>query len=193
VQNTIIHLIGKPGVGKYTIGSHVARLAGARLVDNHSVANVIFNLIAPDGVTPLPAEIWPRVAQVRAAVLDTVAYVSPPGMSFVFTNFIRGEDPGEYAAFMELVAVAEARASTFVPVILSCGTSELMRRVVSPDRRDRMKLIGPTEAARLNDEVPQFSTPHPHTLELDVSDRAPDDAARVIIAWAERCQVPPGP
>ena len=54
MENTIIHLIGPPGVGKYTIASQIAGRMGARLVDNHAIANVIFNVIAPDGVTPLP-------------------------------------------------------------------------------------------------------------------------------------------
>ena len=187
MKNVIIHLIGKPGVGKYTVGTHIAGMTGARLVDNHSVANVIFNLIPTDGVSPLPKEIWPRVTKVRAAVLDTLLHVSPQEMSFVFTNFIRGEDPGEYEAFLELVAVAEARESTFVPVILSCQTTELLRRIVAPSRRERMKLVDPAEGARLNDTVPEFETDHPNTLRLDVTNMDAPDTSRIIVEWADRC------
>ncbi|MGH2608505.1 MAG: hypothetical protein ACRDHF_05390 [Tepidiformaceae bacterium] len=189
----IIHLIGSPGVGKYTIGSQVARLVGARLVDNHSVANVIFNLLDQDGIKPLPPAVWPRVAQVRGAVLDTLMHVSPPELSFVLTNYMRGEDAGEEAAFQEVVAVAEVRGSTFVPVILSCETPELLKRVVREDRRDRMKLVDPTEARRLNDEVPRFRSTHPNTLELDVTAIAPGAAAEMIVDWARRCQAVEAP
>ena len=185
MPGTIFHLVGTPGVGKYTIGSELARQTGARLVDNHSINNVIFNLINQDGVTPLPAGIWPRIGQVRAAVLDTIVHVSPPEMSFVFTNFIRGEDDGEYAAFLEFVAVADARGSLYVPVLLSCETPELLQRIVRPDRRARMKLIDPVEGARLNDHVPPFRTDHPNALALDVTRRAPADAVRAILEWAE--------
>ncbi len=87
---TFFHLIGNPGVGKYTVGAELARLTGARLVDNHSIANVIFNVISPDGLTPLPAGIWERVGRVRAAVLDTIVHLAPPELSFVFTNYGRG-------------------------------------------------------------------------------------------------------
>jgi hypothetical protein len=189
VDRTIIHLIGSPAVGKYTIASRVARITGARLVDNHSIANVIFNLLDQDGVRPLPAGVWSHVSRVRAAVLDTLIHISPPELSFVFTNYMRGEDPAEYAAFEELVAVAEIRGSTFVPVILSCETPELVRRIGSPDRRERMKLIDPIQGAYLNDEVPHFTTKHPNKLELDTSRTTPDEAAARVVAWAERCAV----
>lgn len=186
---TIFHLIGKPGVGKYTIGKALASATGARLVDNHAVANVIFNLIEQDGIRPLPSAVWPRVAAVRQAVLDTLIHVSPPGLSFVFTNFIRGEDEGETAAFEELVAIAEIRGSRFVPVILSCETPELVRRIVSPSRKERMKLIDPVEGARLNDHVPQFATNHPNVLHLDVTTMHVDASVRAIVAWAESRQL----
>ncbi len=188
MQSTLIHLIGSPGVGKYTIGSHVAQLTGARLVDNHGIANVIFNLLDQDGVKPLPAGVWAHVAQVRTAVLDTLMHLSPPHLSFVFTNYIRGEDDVEEAVFQEMVAVAEVRGSTFVPVTLSCETEELLRRVVRPDRRERMKLVDPVEARRLADEVPPFVSTHPNTLALDVTALAPEAAARTIVEWARRCQ-----
>lgn len=184
MKPVIYHLIGTPAVGKYTIGKEVAALTGARFVDNHSVANVIFNLIAPDGVTPLPAAIWPRVAQVRAAVLDTLVNVAPRSLSFVFTNYIRGEDAGEEAAFQELVDVAAARESLFIPVLLRCETSELMNRAANESRVERMKLIDPVAIARMNDQVPKFETSHPNTFKLDVTVRSPAESSRLIVDWA---------
>lgn len=182
---TVYHLIGSPGVGKYTIGKGLAAATGARLVDNHAIANVIFGLIEQEGVTPLPSAVWPRVGAVRRAVLDTVMHVSPAGLSFVFTNFLRGKDDAETAAFEELVAVAEVRRSTFVPVVLSCETSELVRRIVDPSRRERLKLIDPVQGARFNDEVPPFETAHPNLLRLDVTGLPVDRSVRTIIEWAE--------
>jgi hypothetical protein len=186
VPGIVYHLIGRPGVGKYTIGSELARQTGARLVDNHSIANVIFQLLDIDGVTPLPNGVWARVRQVREAVLDTLATLAPPELSFVFTNFVRGEDEAEYAYFMQLVVAAEARGSVFVPVVLSCQTSELVRRIVQPERRLRMKLVDPVEGARLNDSVPQFRTDHPNLLELDVTAMGPVEAAETIARWGRR-------
>ena len=115
METTIYHLIGPPAVGKYTIGKELAARSGARLVDNHSVANVLFNLLDQDGVTPLPDAIWPLVGQVRAAVIETLLTVSPPDLSFVFTNFMRGEDEREYAVFLEMVAVADGTPKPLRP------------------------------------------------------------------------------
>jgi hypothetical protein len=185
METTIFHLIGRPGVGKYTVGTELARRTGARLVDNHSIANVLFNLLDQDGVKPLPDGIWPLVGQVRATVIETLLRVSPRHLSFVFTNYMRGEDEAEYAVFLEMVAVAEARASLFVPVILSCETPELVTRIVQDDRRARMKLVDPVLGAHFNDDVPQFTSDHPNTLELDVTHTRPDAAARAIIDWRD--------
>jgi hypothetical protein len=184
IEPTIFHLIGSPGVGKYTVAREICGLTGARLVDNHAIANVIFNLLDQDGVKPLPEGVWTPVGQVRRAVLDTLAAISPRHLSFVFTNYIRGEDDAERAAFEEMVAVADARGSRFVPVLLSCDTPELLRRVVNDSRRERMKLVDPVVAKRINDEVPHFETNHPNTLRLDVTDIPATEAATTIVAWA---------
>jgi hypothetical protein len=185
MKPTIIHLIGPPGVGKYTIGKEVARLAGARLVDNHAIANVIFNLIEVDGVTPLPREVWTYVGGVRRAVLDAILNLSPRHLSFVFTNFIRGDDPAEYAVFEEFVAVAEVRGSLYVPVALSCETPELLTRIVRQDRAERMKLVDPVLGRKFNEEAAPFVTLHPNFLRVDVTAIPPDESARRIIEWAE--------
>lgn len=184
MQSTIFHLIGKPGVGKFTIGSALAVATGARLVDNHSIANVIFNVLDQDGIKPLPEGVWSYVRMVRRAALDAIIDLSPAELSFVFTNYLAGESESEMAVFDEAVAVAEARGSLFVPVILSCETPELVRRIVSPARKERMKLIDPVQGARLNDEVPQFSTDHPNVICLDVTRMPPEESARIIIDWA---------
>lgn len=68
MQPTMFYLVGMPAVGKYTIAKELAGLTGARLVDNHSIANVIFNLFELDGVTPLPEGIFGPVGKVRQAV-----------------------------------------------------------------------------------------------------------------------------
>ncbi len=159
---TIFHLIGTPGVGKFTVGSELARLTGAKFVDNHSVANVIFNVLDQDGFKPLPPGVWAYVRQVRQAVLDAMMHLSPSYLSFIFTNYIRGQDEHEYAYFLENVAVAEVRGCRFIPVLLTCETSELVNRIGTESRRQRMKLLDPIEASRLNDEVPRFTTDHPN-------------------------------
>ncbi len=70
----IVYLLGYPASGKYTIAKALAVTPGRRwvVVDNHQINNVIFAVVEPDGVTPLPAAVWDRVEQVRDAVLTTI-------------------------------------------------------------------------------------------------------------------------
>lgn len=184
MEPTIFHLIGSPGVGKYTIGKALAEATGARLVDNHAIANVIFNLLDQDGFKPLPDGVWSYVRAVRRTVFDAMMQLSPPHLSFIFTNYIRGGDASEYALFLENVALAEARDSRFVPVLLTCETPELMNRIGSESRRERMKLLDPVEGARLND-LPAFETDHPNFLRLDVTRLTPEASVRAIVEWAD--------
>jgi hypothetical protein len=185
MRPTIFHLIGPPAVGKYTVGKELARLTGARLVDNHSIANVIFQVLDQDGIKPLPKGVWGRVRLVRDAVLDTMIHLSPRHLSFIFTNYLRGEDEAEKAIFEEMVGLAEIRESLFVPVVLSCRTEELVRRVGQASRRERMKLLDPIQATEMN-EGPRFETGHRNLLRLDVTELPPEESARQILAWAER-------
>lgn len=187
----MVHLIGPPGVGKYTIGSAVARALGARLVDNHSITNVIFNLVAPDGVAPISDAVWSRVSEVRAVVIDTLMNVAPGHLSYVFTNVLRGNEPADEAIYEEFRAVAEVRGSVFVPVGLSCATPELQRRAVGEDRRARMKLIDPEAVGRFNDLTAPFRASHPNWLSLDVTETAPGEAAGRILAWVQSRLAPP--
>ena len=184
MRTTIYHLIGAPGVGKYTIGKELASLTGARLVDNHSINNLLFNVIEQDGMKPLPAAIWPRVGEMRRIVLDTIMHVSPPHLSFIFTNYIRGEDEREYALYLENVAVAEIRGSVFVPVLLTCESDELVTRIGSDSRRERMKLLDPVVGRELN-EAPRFSTDHRNFMVLDVTAIPPSESAAKIRDWGE--------
>ncbi len=184
MRTTIYHLIGAPGVGKYTVGKELAAITGARLVDNHSINNVLFNVVGQDGFKPLPAEIWPRVSEIRRIVLDTIMQVSPAHLSFIFTNYIQGENEAEYALFLENVAVAEIRGSVFIPVLLTCDSDELMNRIGSDSRRERMKLLNPVLGRQFN-EAPRFTTDHPNFIVLDVTSVEPAESARLIRDWGE--------
>jgi hypothetical protein len=43
----------------------------------------------------LPDAVWPQVAEVRGAVLDTISTFAPPGASFIFTLAGADEDPDD--------------------------------------------------------------------------------------------------
>ena len=186
---TIFHLIGFPGAGKFTIAKHMAHLQDSHehrlvVVDNHYFNNTIFGVLDVDGIRPLDPRVWDHVRQVRDAVLETIRDLSPPTWSFVFTNVLFAGDAGDEAAPERLAALAEARGGPFVPVRLHCDVDELARRVVSPERKDRLKWIdaeGVRAIARSRALIP---LPYRHALDLDVTGVAPEVAARRILDHA---------
>ena len=182
----IVHLIGYPGVGKYTIATalaHAAEGPDARfvVVDNHHTSNVILAVLPVDGVAPLPATVWDRVAEVRHAVIRTIQDLSPPEWSFVFTNVALEDDPSDHAVVEQLARLAGNRHSRYVPVRLTCEIDELLRRVPQPDRRARLKWIDADTVRAFVESRALLTVHHPALLELDVTSISPDEAAARIL------------
>ena len=181
IDNTIIVLIGFAGTGKYTIGRELATRTGAKLIDNHLINNSLFTAINADGITPLPAEIWPKIRQIRQIVYETIRELSPPRLSFIFTVQLIDEDPLDHAAFRDLLGLAEGRGSLFVPVRLLCEVDELCRRVVSPSRAAMLKQISP-EVTRKTVSARSLLTPaHPNLRTIDVTHRSVPESAMKIL------------
>ena len=182
MKNAVFYLIGPPGVGKYTVGTIIAERTGARLVDNHYAINPIFGLIEQDGRTPLPAGIWPLVGKVRSAVLETIAAFSPPDWSFVFTH-AASDDPSDAGTCREILSAAERRGAKVIVARLRCDADELARRVLSPERRSRMKEMDP-EAARTNAIAPLFDPGHANVIDIDTTTKPPSQVAGIVIEAA---------
>jgi shikimate kinase len=183
----IVHLIGYPGAGKYTIARAIAQQAeldGRRyvVVDNHHTANVIFAVMDVDGVRPVPREVWERVGEVRDALYRAIQELSPREWSFVFTNVLTEGEPQDAAIVEKVSALAARRGNPYVPVYLRCATDEILRRVPSPERHDRLKWIDP-EAVRafMQERRELIRIDDPEPLDLDVTAAAPDDVARRIL------------
>lgn len=180
---SVVLLVGLPGTGKLAVARELVSLieqrdAPVRLIDNHYINNVIFNLLPTDGVTPLPAPVWDRVAEVRSAVFETIKRLSPLDWNFVLTVHIGDGDEG----FIDAVAsLAAARGSPFVPVRMLCDLEELERRVVTPERYQQLKSVSRDDVRREYIERPVPEIDHPNVVTLDVTNLPPADAARTIL------------
>jgi predicted kinase len=172
-------LVGFPGVGKLTIAHALATMTGASVVDNHWINDPIVKLVAKDSSAPVPAEVWPQVARVRAAVLDTIATLVPADRNFIFTYAGSDEDPADRAAFDEYHDVARRRGACFIPVRLLCAEAELVRRIQSPERR-RKKLMDPDDASHNAKFLTPLDPRLAGTLSLDVTNLVPEAAASAI-------------
>ena len=181
MKNTIIYLLGFPGVGKYTIAQELARQTQALLIDNHLINNPIFSVVRADGKTKLAPQVWEYTAKIGDLVREAIVTLTPPDESFIFTNALAEEDAKGRAIYHKILDVALQRDSLFVPVRLLCDLPTLQSRIVEHDRRERMKM---TDAEGIADDYRRYTVlqpGHPHTLELDTTHLTVQEAASAIM------------
>jgi hypothetical protein len=154
----------------------------ARLVDNHYWNDVIFPLAGADGTTPIPPMARDRVNQVRTAVLDTIANLSPPDWSFVFThgNTRDPEHPYDRMIANQILWTAERRQAEVLVVRLACREAELTKRLAGPDRALKAKVRDPALATAYAKMIP-FDPGHANRLDLDTTDLTPEETAARIL------------
>jgi hypothetical protein len=188
MNNTIVYLIGHYGVGKLTIARQICALAGARLFDNHLVNNVVFSLIPLDGKTPIPETAWDLIWTIRQQAVTAIAEIAPEDWSYVMTNALMEGNVRDQRGYDQIVALAAARGSTFVPVLLSASDAAHAARVAAPDRAERFKQTDVESALHKRQTSRLLRIEHPNRLDLDTTDLPPTEAARLIIDHAERAR-----
>ncbi len=186
MKNTIVYLIGHYGVGKLTVARAICAATGARLFDNHLANNVIFSLIRADGRKPLPERVWDMIDVIREQALQAMEDLAPADASFVLTNCLLESDPGDRAAYDRVMETARRRDGTFVPVLLAASDAAHAARVGSPERAERLKHTDVASAEHKRRTTELLRVDHPNRLDLDTTHLPPEQAARLIIAHAER-------
>ena len=181
LDNTMVLLIGFAGTGKYTIGRELCERTGAKLIDNHLINNPIFRVVNADGATPLPAGVWDRVSEVRAAVYKAIRELAPSDTGFVFTMQLLESKPEDHKAFRDLERLAAARQCRFIPIRMICGVEELCRRVADPARAAMLKEISPELARKKFAEDSVLNVPHTNQRTLDVTKRTASGSVDAIL------------
>ena len=179
-----IYLIGLAGTGKLTIAKAIQRRFDCLLFDNHLINNVVFSLIDPDGVSPIPLRVWDKVSAVRSIALETVLHHSRRGRSFVFTNELLEGQARHKHYFTEVASLAAANAAALVPVRLLISGDELARRVASPGRAEMFKDVDANSARGRPDACTLLRPEGFNCLDLDVSCLSADQAAERILSHA---------
>lgn len=185
-ETCVVLMLGYPGMGKRTIGSHLAALLDGVLVDNALINRPLLELFRWDGVELLPPEIWERARQIRHAVLSTIEDLAPPSNSYIFTNVIE-EGPTAAAEYDRLRSVARRRRSLFLSVMLSCDIETQVSRIDNPDRVALRKGSDPEgyRVHRLHTSL--YQPPPADVIHLDTTVTPPsENAARINEALRER-------
>jgi predicted kinase len=181
MQNTCVYILGPPGVGKFTVAKSLSVMMPARVVDNHYWNNPIFEIVEPDGLTPLPDAVWSLAGTVRQAVLEAVATLAPAGRNFIFTHAIShdGGHEGDRRIADQILAAAGRRGAATLLVRLSCAPSELAARIVAPDRSERLKQRDASRAEAYCALAP-FDPGHPWAIHIDTTALTARETADLI-------------
>ncbi len=181
VEGAVIHLLGAPGTGKYTIAQEMLALCDIRLVDNHLINNPLFSLVRLDGKTPLPARIWDNVIKIWDAVADTMVHISPREFSFVLTNGLFEGDDEDRKHMLNMKRVADERGGIYIPVrLVISDVEEHVKRITAATRSVRMKETDPAAPAKYASRQ-VLMTGLGTELTLDVTQLSPVEAARKIL------------
>jgi hypothetical protein len=179
-------LLGFPGTGKYTVAKEiVAQLAArdepAALLDNHATANLVWSLV-PES-RRFDDDVMARMHQLRLVLMDAVVELTSPEHSLVFTNFVPAGRPTNLLDGHRDVAARLGRP--LVAVVLRCDEDEVLRRVPSPERAERYKLVEPRIARRIMDAgmtLPDW----PELVHLDTTGLSAAETAARVIALADQ-------
>jgi len=187
-RNAIIYLFSFAGSGKLTIAQEIQKIVPSILVDNHFINNVVFALIDPDGVSPLPDQVWKNVRRVRHIVLDTIRDLSQPDRNFIFTNELIHGSAADQEVYDRIASLAAQRGAFFFPVRLLISPEELCLRTVFPERITKFKSTDADAARRQAIEHEVFRPSQP-CFELEISDLSAEESAQEIVAALEQKNV----
>lgn len=175
----IVYINGFPGVGKLTIGRHLATLLSplnGKLVHNHLLINPADAVLSRSqpGYQALRHAV--RAAIISALIHEPATYDSV----YVFTDFQSLNELGK-SVCEEYAAATTARGCVFIPVVVTCALDENMERLVSHERAEHKKLTNVDLARKFREEedVYRFED-QPASLEIDVTELEPEEAANRI-------------
>ena len=180
----IIHINSYPGVGKLTIGRHLAELLDGKLLDNHSIYNVAF------AVTEFRT---PPFYQTVRAVRD-IAYARvlelPAATPIVLTNWYSEDSAWSVENWDEVIALARRRGCPLLVVILVCSPDENARRIQTKERDAKRKPRSPEMVGANRTGRPLLDRGGDALLRLDVTSLSAESAAQCIAKWSARKAMP---
>ena len=177
-ETCIAFFNGYPGMGKRTVGCHLAHRLDGVLVDNQLINRPLLELFRWDGKSLLPPEIWQRVTPIREAVLGTIEDLAPPSNSYVFTSVLTDDE--ESRAHLDSVrSLSRRRGSLFLSVLLTCDVEAQVSRIDNPDRIALRKGSDPEGYRRWRPTL--LEPPADELLRLDTTSTAPETHAQAVL------------
>ncbi|WGH77679.1 AAA family ATPase [Jannaschia ovalis] len=173
----IIHLNGRPGVGKLTIGRRVAERIGGRLLDNHSLYNVAFAL------TDIGSDLCQQTFEEIRAIAFARILDLPPATPVILTDSLFTDSDRAQTAWDAVLGLARTRGGPYLIVVLDCAQSENERRLRSPERMGKRKPMDGTFLRPDRYDRDPIARGGDRVLRLDTTDLTAAEAADRIVEW----------
>jgi len=166
----LVFIHGAPAVGKLTVARELAQRTGFRLFHNHLTVDLVISVF-PFGSEPfvcLREQVW--IAVFREAAINDV--------SLIFT--FNPERTVRERFIEDTIAAVETGGGEVCFIELTCGQSELERRLENPSRKEFGKLVSIAQYRALTEggafhfrQLPQGST-------VDTTNSSPAETAALI-------------
>jgi len=179
LQNTAVYLIGFAGTGKYTIAKELAKLDDFKLVHNHLVNDVIFDVVQ-EFEKDAPEEIWEQIAKVRNIMLETIEKHADKELNYIFTNELTNKRSSDRELFRKIENIFNLRNSDFYPVKLIIDKEEHKKRLESKERKLSHKISDGKYADSLSN-VELLEVKNKNLIEINVSNLSAENAAKEIM------------
>ena len=167
----LVYLLGKPGVGKYTIAKE---MSGYLICDNQLINSTIFSLINLKRGA-IPGFAWESIDKIRDAVLDFISVERCN--DYVLTNNLYNND-FDRKIYKQVLRTALKRDSTFVPVRLYLDPNEHQKRIQEEERKARYKS---TKLRDMHLDSEMLPVDHNSLLDLDITNLSAKEAAAIIM------------
>jgi hypothetical protein len=133
---TLIYLIGRHGMGKYTICLEFAK-HGYKICDNQLINNSIFSLLDFNEFEKIPDQVWETIEKIRKVVFDFIADKS--NKNYILTNCLYDVEY-DYGIYDQVLEISKRQKSLFIPVKLFISSrDEHLKRIQNPERKLRYK------------------------------------------------------
>jgi hypothetical protein len=180
MKKFLLYLIGKPGIGKYTIAKAISEKYNFILCDNHLINNPIFSLLRFDKIEKVPNFAWDCIERIRDNVFDFIAHDNEN--NYILTNVLFNWHVGQ-EIFNKVKKISEANSSIFVPVKMHLhDENEHLSRIQNPERKSRFKSIKPSDIEKDKDllDINERSL-----LDLDITGLSTEEIVERIVSFAE--------
>lgn len=172
----LIFIYGPPAAGKSTVANELAKLTGYNVFQNHQVLGLL-STIFPFENSEL-SDIRKRLS--RKLRLEIYAEAAKANVSFITTFGMSGSKYFDF--FREIKDVIEASGGEMILVHLICSEEELLKRVLSGNRKG-VKIDSEEHLKELIRDNPELFEKFPDIdhMSIDNSNLASSEVARQIV------------